>query len=77
MDDVLFHGVLSEFVCKEDAEDERAEREAGKVTLKDLNLGAQLAQAIESNEAWRRERPAQVEVPRAQLVQAVQDMLQP
>jgi histidyl-tRNA synthetase len=53
------------------------EREAGKVTLKDLNLGAQLAQEIESNEAWRRERPAQVEVPRAQLVQAVQDMLQP
>ncbi|MFN9014742.1 MAG: histidine--tRNA ligase [Hyphomonadaceae bacterium] len=53
------------------------EREAGKVTLKDLKLGAQLAQAIESNEAWRRERPAQVEVPRAQLVEAVQDMLQP
>ena len=51
------------------------EREAGNVTLKDLNLGAELAQSIDSNEAWRKERPAQILVPRAGLVAAVQDML--
>jgi hypothetical protein len=39
MFDVLFHGLLSEFVCKEDAEDERAEREAGKVEVAAVNLG--------------------------------------
>jgi histidyl-tRNA synthetase len=51
------------------------ERANGVVTLKDLNLGAQLAQSIETNEAWRSERPAQIEVPRSNLVAAVQDML--
>jgi histidyl-tRNA synthetase len=51
------------------------ERANGLVTLKDLNLGAQLAQSIETNQAWRSERPAQIEVPRANLVAAVQDML--
>jgi histidyl-tRNA synthetase len=51
------------------------ERANGVVTLKDLNLGAQLAQSIETNQAWRSERPAQIEVPRANLVAAVQDML--
>jgi histidyl-tRNA synthetase len=51
------------------------ERANGVVMLKDLNLGAQLAQSIETNQAWRSERPAQIEVPRTNLVAAVQDML--
>lgn len=45
----------------------------GVVVLKDLVLGAQIA-AGASLEEWK-SRPAQVEVPRADLVRAVQDML--
>ena len=37
--DVLFHGLLSKFVCDEYAEDERAKREAGKVEVAAINLG--------------------------------------
>ncbi|RHZ99430.1 histidine--tRNA ligase [Cereibacter sphaeroides] len=45
----------------------------GVVVLKDLVLGAQIA-AGASLEEWK-SRPAQVEVPRADFVRAVQDML--
>ena len=45
----------------------------GVVVLKDLILGAQVAQNA-SLEEWKA-RPAQVEVPRADLVQAVRTML--
>ncbi len=45
----------------------------GTVILKDLILGAQIA-AGASLEEWK-QRPAQVEVPRADLVQAVRQML--
>jgi histidyl-tRNA synthetase len=51
------------------------ERAAGTVMLKDLALGARLAASVADNEAWRRERPAQREVARTELVPAVRAML--
>jgi histidyl-tRNA synthetase len=50
------------------------ERARGVVQLKDLALGARLAAEIATHEAWRAQ-PAQVEVPRAGLVEAVRAML--
>ncbi|MEM7547155.1 MAG: histidine--tRNA ligase [Pseudomonadota bacterium] len=50
------------------------EREAGIVQLKDLALGARLAAEIETNEEWKAQ-PAQIEVPRANLVGEVKAML--
>jgi histidyl-tRNA synthetase len=47
----------------------------GTVVLKDLILGAQIAQSATLQE-WK-DRPAQVEVARADLVVAVQKMLTP
>jgi histidyl-tRNA synthetase len=41
---------------------------AGTVTVKDLDLGRELAAGISGNEAWRAERPGQVTVARAELV---------
>jgi histidyl-tRNA synthetase len=49
------------------------EAEAGVVILKDLILGAKIAQSA-TLEEWK-DRPAQVEVPRADLVAAVRRML--
>ncbi|NEY90804.1 histidine--tRNA ligase [Tabrizicola oligotrophica] len=49
------------------------EAEKGVVILKDLILGAQIAQNA-TLEEWK-DRPAQVEVPRADLVAAVRNML--
>jgi histidyl-tRNA synthetase len=49
------------------------EAEKGVVILKDLILGAKIA-ASATLEEWK-DRPAQVEVPRADLVAAVQRML--
>jgi histidyl-tRNA synthetase len=46
----------------------------GVVQLKDLALGARLAAAIETHEAWKAQ-PAQVEAPRGELVAAVRAML--
>ncbi len=51
------------------------EREAGEVTLKDLILGSQLSSQIEDNAEWRESQPAQLAVPRADLVKGVKDML--
>jgi len=51
------------------------ERAAGKVTLKDLKRGAELAKSIESREQWLGERQAQVTVERDRLVQEVKAML--
>ena len=48
---------------------------AGTVILKDLILGAKIAEGA-SLEEWK-SRPAQVEVPRADLVAAVRRMLEP
>jgi histidyl-tRNA synthetase len=52
------------------------ERAAGQVTLKDLALGARLASEIETREEWTAQ-PAQVTVPRAELVEQVRRMLAP
>jgi histidyl-tRNA synthetase len=46
-------------------EDELA---AGTVTIKDLDLGRELAKGMTDNQAWRAERPGQATVPRAELV---------
>lgn len=54
-----------------EGEDERA---AEQVTLKDLALGARLAAEIETREEWTAQ-PAQVTVPRADLVDEVRRML--
>ncbi len=44
------------------------------VTLKDLALGARLAAEIETNEDWKAQ-PAQIEVPRGEVVAAVKAMI--
>ncbi len=54
-----------------EGEDEAAR---GALTLKDLRLGALLAAQIESNADWKAQ-PAQVEIPRAELVAQVRAML--
>jgi histidyl-tRNA synthetase len=51
------------------------EKARGEVTLKDLALGSQLAQNIESREEYASQRLAQVSVPEADLVKAVKEML--
>jgi histidyl-tRNA synthetase len=50
------------------------ERARGVVQLKDLALGARLAAEIATHEDWKAQ-PAQVEAPRAGLVEAVRTML--
>jgi histidyl-tRNA synthetase len=52
------------------------ERSRGEVQIKDLAEGARSAERIESREAWREARPAQVSVPRADLVGAVKRWLE-
>ncbi len=51
------------------------EKGRGMVTLKDMELGRQRAQALEDRREWLEERPGQREVPRAELVAAVRAML--
>ncbi len=51
------------------------ERAKGEVTIKDLVLGAELAKSFESRAAWVADRPAQVTVPRAELVPCVRELL--
>ena len=51
------------------------ERDAGTVTLKDLKLGAEMAKTVTDNEIWRTGKVAQIEVPRANRVAAIKDML--
>ncbi|SDZ94259.1 histidine--tRNA ligase [Rubrimonas cliftonensis] len=46
----------------------------GVVQLKDMALGARLAAGIETNEEWKAQ-PAQLEVPRDRLVEAVEAMI--
>ena len=43
----------------------------GLVTIKDLDLGRQLAAGVADNKAWREERPGQVTAARADLVATV------
>jgi len=53
------------------------EFEAGTVTLKDLDLGRELASGVTDNAAWRAERPGQMTVPRTELVAAVRKIVDP
>jgi histidyl-tRNA synthetase len=53
-------------------EDERA---AGTATVKDLDLGRELASRVGDNQAWRQERPGQATVPRAELVAHVRGII--
>ena len=47
----------------------------GEVSIKDLLLGRELAAGIKDRDAWRKDRPQQVTVPRAELVATVKKML--
>jgi histidyl-tRNA synthetase len=51
------------------------ERQQGIVQIKDLIEGRRKAEAIASREEWVEQRPAQVAVPRAELVSKVREML--
>ncbi|MDH3667124.1 MAG: histidine--tRNA ligase [Paracoccaceae bacterium] len=50
------------------------EKAQGQVTLKDLALGARLAAEIETHEEWKAQ-PAQITVPRGELIAQVRAML--
>ncbi len=54
-------------------EDELAQ---GTVTIKDLDLGRELAKGLTDNTAWREGRPGQVTVPRAELIATVRAILE-
>jgi histidyl-tRNA synthetase len=49
---------------------------AGTVTVKDLDLGRQLATGVQDNAAWKAERPGQATIPRAELVAFVRRILE-
>lgn len=51
------------------------ERERGEVTIKDLDLGAELAKSVGERAAWVKEQPAQTSVPRENLQQALRKIL--
>ena len=48
---------------------------AGQVTVKDLDLGRELASGVRDNRAWREDRPGQVTAPRGELVAVVRRIL--
>jgi histidyl-tRNA synthetase len=48
---------------------------AGTVTVKDLDLGRELAKGLQDNAAWREGRPGQVNAPRTALVETVRAIL--
>jgi histidyl-tRNA synthetase len=52
-----------------------SEKERGIVTLKDMEVGRRKAETLARREEWLEERPGQREVPRAELVAAVREML--
>jgi histidyl-tRNA synthetase len=49
---------------------------AGTVTIKDLDLGRQMAQGVTDNKEWREGRPGQVTVPRGELVQVIRRIVE-
>jgi len=51
------------------------EKERGVVTLKDMEIGRQKAEALARREEWLEARPGQREVPRGDLVATVREML--
>uniref|UniRef100_B0T2X9 Histidine--tRNA ligase n=1 Tax=Caulobacter sp. (strain K31) TaxID=366602 RepID=B0T2X9_CAUSK len=48
---------------------------AGTVTIKDLDLGRELAAGVADNAAWKAERPGQQTIPRGELVAAVKKII--
>ncbi len=48
---------------------------AGTVTIKDLDLGRELASGVADNAAWKAERPGQQTIPRGELVSAVRKII--
>lgn len=51
------------------------EKDRGEITLKDLDIGAAMAQGIDDHSLWRSERPGQFSGPRSELVAMVQNVL--
>jgi histidyl-tRNA synthetase len=51
------------------------ERARGEVTVKDLDLGAELAKSVGERAAWVKEQPAQTSVPREKLHEALRAIL--
>ncbi|OQX92466.1 MAG: histidine--tRNA ligase [candidate division Zixibacteria bacterium 4484_95] len=47
----------------------------GEVTLKDLRLGTRLSGEIADRDKWRKDQPAQIQVPRDKLVEGVKEIL--
>jgi len=62
-------GIIVAVIAGED------EFNAGEVTLKDLKLGAKLADEITDRDEWRKGQPAQVQVKRERLVESVKEIL--
>jgi histidyl-tRNA synthetase len=52
-----------------------SEKERGVITLKDMDQGRRKAESLARREEWLEERPGQREVPRADLVPTVREML--
>jgi histidyl-tRNA synthetase len=52
------------------------ELNAGTVTIKDLDLGRELAKGVTDNQAWRAERPGQVTAPRSEMIARVRAILE-
>jgi histidyl-tRNA synthetase len=52
-----------------------SEKERGIVTLKDMEVGRELAKKVEARREWLAERPGQRAVPRGDLVATVREML--
>lgn len=48
----------------------------GEISIKDMQLGAQMSKDIADRETWRKAQPAQQSVPRAELVSAVSKIVQ-
>ena len=51
------------------------EKERGIVTLKDMEVGRELAKKVDARREWLAQRPGQRAVPRAELVATVREML--
>ena len=49
---------------------------AGTVTIKDLDLGREMAGALKDHGAWKSERPGQVTAPRGEMVAIVRSILE-
>ena len=66
----MFLNLPAAIICGED------EFNSGQVSIKDLLLGRELSKEVEDRAEWVRERPAQVTVPRAELVDTVKKILE-